>query len=158
MKSSRNIRKNNTISMERGRRNRSLYIKNRTGYRCECCGEEFPEEVLEFHHRDPETKKFGLDAKVWRRKLAYLYNKDVIAEADKCVILCSNCHRLEHVAIKNGETLIDDKDAYHRYRNHRYSCEEYMYGGDYGLGDGDQGELFESLPRETKDTGDDKWI
>lgn len=141
------------MAMERGKRNRSLYLKRRTGYSCECCGEEFPEEVLEFHHRDPETKRFGLDAKIWRRKY-----KDVTAEADKCVILCSNCHRLEHVAIKNGETLIDDKDAYHRYRNHRYSCEECMDGGDYGLGDGDQGELFESLPGETKDTGDDKWI
>jgi 5-methylcytosine-specific restriction endonuclease McrA len=42
-----------------------------------------------------------------------------LKEAKKCVILCMNCHALEHKALNRGETLINDPDAYLRYRNHR---------------------------------------
>lgn len=60
---------------------------------CECrrCGEGHP-ACLDFHHPD-ESKKTASVAEMVNRGFA----KDAIqAEIDKCVVLCSNCHRKEH--------------------------------------------------------------
>jgi len=53
---------------------------------CIHCGETNP-ACLDFHHRDPKTKKFQL-ATGWSRAEA-----SIRAEAAKCDILCANCHR-----------------------------------------------------------------
>lgn len=124
-----------------GRLNRSLYIKSKTNYSCEVCEQHYPEEVLEFHHRNPKTKQFGLKASKWRSNRL---NQEVLDEAAKCAILCSNCHRLEHVALKNGETLIDDTEAYTRYRNHRFPRQEHLDDWDNEFGFWIQEELFKS--------------
>lgn len=55
------------------------------------CGETDP-TVLDFHHRRSEKKKFNMsdaitDGMAWEK---------VIVEANKCVLLCSNHHRLLH--------------------------------------------------------------
>jgi predicted HNH restriction endonuclease len=44
---------------------------------------------LQFHHRDPSTKDFGLGH--FSGSLARL-----IAEAAKCDLVCANCHRVRH--------------------------------------------------------------
>ena len=46
------------------------------------------QQVLEFHHLDPSTKKFQLGHSGRTRSLARAR-----AEARKCVLLCANCHR-----------------------------------------------------------------
>jgi hypothetical protein len=43
--------------------------------------------ALEFHHLDPEQKEFGIAQAGVTRSL-----EKCQAEADKCVLLCSNCH------------------------------------------------------------------
>jgi hypothetical protein len=43
--------------------------------------------ALEFHHLDPAKKEFEVNYRGCTRSLAVFR-----AEADKCVLLCSNCH------------------------------------------------------------------
>ena len=57
------------------------------GGRCGLCGYNKCESALEFHHIDPSSKLFGIgsgDTRSW---------ESVREELDKCVLLCSNCHK-----------------------------------------------------------------
>jgi len=85
------------------------YVRNRAGrieawlkeYKsslsCLECGESHP-ACLEFHHLNPEDKKFSIGRKERRKSLKSL--KDEIA---KCRVLCANCHRKEHWNQRNKE-------------------------------------------------------
>ena len=117
MKSSEESRKNRNLkTRSRGIWNKEKYLIKRNGMTCDVCKESFPRELLEFHHLVGEEKYFNMNVSKFRgRKI----RQEVLDEADKCAILCSNCHRLEHVALKNGESIINDPSAYRRYRNHR---------------------------------------
>lgn len=64
----------------------------RDRYRCEECGEDHP-FTIEFHH--VETK--GEDVSVM---VNHGYAKSTIkAEIERCIALCANCHRKEHVEL-----------------------------------------------------------
>ena len=64
------------------------------GSKCEHCGYDKYRGALEFHHIDPTQKEpGGLRA----HKLSRL-----LAEVDKCILLCSNCHREEHGRLRLG--------------------------------------------------------
>ena len=64
------------------------------GGKCEYCGYNKYRGALEFHHKDPTQKDpMGLRA----YKLSRLF-----AEVDKCLLLCSNCHREEHGRLRIG--------------------------------------------------------
>lgn len=65
------------------------------GGSCEVCGYNKCLTALEFHHIDPEQKDFGIGAKGYTRSF-----EKVKIELDKCVMLCANCHREEHVRLK----------------------------------------------------------
>ena len=54
---------------------------------CVCCGEN---EVtcLELHHKDPSVKDIH-PSNATGRKIFY-------QEAEKCVVVCANCHRKLH--------------------------------------------------------------
>ena len=58
---------------------------------CNKCGFSSP-ECLDFHHTE-DNKTNGIGAML-RDKSASL--EDIKTEIDKCIILCSNCHREEH--------------------------------------------------------------
>lgn len=60
------------------------------GGQCQRCSGVFHYAIYDFHHRDPSVKDFD-----WTRlkKQSWL---TIISELDKCVLLCSNCHRLTH--------------------------------------------------------------
>ena len=71
------------------------------GGSCEKCGYSRSVAALEFHHRLPSGKDFGL-AKTYR-------NWDVVeAELDKCDMLCANCHREIHEIWKQEERDISE--------------------------------------------------
>lgn len=58
--------------------------------KCGICGYNKTVLALDFHHINPNDKKFGISTwkiKKWDR---------VVEEAKKCVLLCSNCHREIH--------------------------------------------------------------
>jgi len=62
---------------------------------CEVCGEVHP-AVLDFHHRDPSQKEFSLANMVGRTW------ESMLAEVDKCSVLCANCHRKLHWNARRG--------------------------------------------------------
>lgn len=62
----------------------------KTGKACLHCGFDDP-RALDFHHRDPDTKEFQISTKAWQVSWARL-----LAEVEKCDILCANCHRILH--------------------------------------------------------------
>ena len=65
------------------------------GGRCVDCGYETVPAALEFHHRDPSTKEFGVGN--WHGS-----RERLLREANKCDLLCANCHRLRHAALDFG--------------------------------------------------------
>ncbi len=66
------------------------------GGKCQICGYNKCIRALDFHHRDPEKKDFGLSAKGYTRSW-----DSVKTELKKCVLLCSNCHREVHEGISS---------------------------------------------------------
>lgn len=61
------------------------------GGKCEHCGYSKCSKALEFHHKDPTQKDFGIAHKGETRAFA-----KIKLELDKCIMLCANCHREEH--------------------------------------------------------------
>ena len=61
------------------------------GGKCEICGYNKCISALEFHHLDPTQKEYGIGYKGYTRSIEK--NKK---EADKCVLVCANCHREIH--------------------------------------------------------------
>jgi len=59
---------------------------------CEVCGESRV-VCLDFHHRVKEHKKFDISAGV-HDDLSIERLRD---EMEKCMIVCSNCHRVLHI-------------------------------------------------------------
>ena len=59
------------------------------GDKCEDCGYTYHNDIYDFHHRSPEDKLIAVSTlrRNWEK---------FKAEADKCALLCSNCHRARH--------------------------------------------------------------
>lgn len=60
------------------------------GGKCQDCGYDECEEAMEFHHLDPSQKSFSISGKY---NLSWEKLKE---ELDKCILLCSNCHKKRH--------------------------------------------------------------
>jgi hypothetical protein len=71
---------------ERRRRVKAILVEE-AGGRCTACGYDRCMAALQFHHIDRQTKQFSLG----RRGVARALEK-ARAEAQKCVLLCANCH------------------------------------------------------------------
>ena len=52
------------------------------------CGGIFPECVYDFDHRDTFSKSFNIGAKIYKPI------EELKLEADKCDLVCANCHRI----------------------------------------------------------------
>ncbi len=57
---------------------------------CASCGED-NYNFLDFHHRDPSTKK-GIVSRIYQAS----GEEAALAEIAKCTVLCKTCHRAEH--------------------------------------------------------------
>ncbi|PIR87977.1 MAG: hypothetical protein COU10_01705 [Candidatus Harrisonbacteria bacterium CG10_big_fil_rev_8_21_14_0_10_45_28] len=64
------------------------------GGQCIACGYNRTIWALDLHHRDSKEKDFGLSV----RGLTRSWEK-IKKEADKCILLCSNCHREIHAGV-----------------------------------------------------------
>lgn len=63
------------------------------GGRCESCGYDKCINALQLHHKNPNTKQFELsDYEYFKIRPMQEY----YAEADKCELLCLNCHTEKH--------------------------------------------------------------
>ena len=112
----------------------------KTKCKCEICGERYPDRtVLDVHHPDGAEEERNLVTPIdrWRG----MTNRKLLTKSAKCAILCSNCHKLEHIALRKGETLINDKEAYSRYRNHRFSSYKGLDDRDERHTNGDEEEF-----------------
>ncbi len=81
-------------------RDRKLRLIKIKGEKCQRCGYAHNFAALEFHHINPASKTFQLDL----RSLSNRTWDAVLAEAKKCILLCSNCHTEEH----NPECVVND--------------------------------------------------
>ena len=66
-------------------------VQNRGG-KCEECGYKANLAAIEFHHRNPEEKSFGLDLRAFSNTRLEVLQEEI----DKCAMLCANCHRELH--------------------------------------------------------------
>src|ERR1051326_1382193 len=69
------------------------------GGKCQVCNYDRYLGALDLHHIDPTTKEFGIGDKGYTRSW-----ERVQKEADKCILVCANCHR----EIEAGITQLPD--------------------------------------------------
>lgn len=81
-------RKNNTIYLQRNKEFIDNYKINKC---CEICGESHP-ACLDFHHTDPNIKEKNIS----RMKVESYSISTIKREIEKCIVVCSNCHRKIH--------------------------------------------------------------
>lgn len=65
-------------------------------YGCFFCGESDP-SCLDFHHRRGLVKTAAISQMIPKQGLLA-----IMAEAQKCIVTCSNCHRKTHHRERNG--------------------------------------------------------
>jgi len=92
--------RNRELTLERSRKRKKEKRKEwhdyKAGLSCFFCGFSHP-AVIDFHHPDSkgETKvSYYVRQNQWKR--AY-------QEAEKCIILCANCHRIYHYNERMGD-------------------------------------------------------
>lgn len=70
------------------RKERKLKLVDLKGGKCYNCGYNKCYQSLDFHHKNPTEKEFGLSADMLARKSW----SDVLKEVEKTILLCKNCH------------------------------------------------------------------
>lgn len=80
-------------SIRKGKRETKIRLVKLFGGKCKYCGVMDDPCIYDFHHRNPTTKE---------SEIARLVNKTrdwgiVLKEAQKCDMVCSNCHRKIHI-------------------------------------------------------------
>ena len=89
------VRKNGMKNKRKYYKAKRLRVLAHMGNKCIGCGIEHDginTPIFDFHHIDPSTKDFSLSSNGLDRNGV----ERVLEEAEKCVILCANCHRLHH--------------------------------------------------------------
>jgi ribosomal protein L24E len=62
------------------------------GGKCEKCGYDKNISAFDFHHKNPYDKSFEVKVQNIKSKT----DDEILNEALKCILLCSNCHRELH--------------------------------------------------------------
>jgi len=75
------------------------------GEKCVNCGWQGNQAAFQFHHLDPKGKDFTI-GNAANKKWDFIKK-----ELDKCILLCSNCHAIEH-STKNDKNFILDAETY----------------------------------------------
>lgn len=85
---------------------RKMKLVQMFGGQCSQCGYNANLAALHFHHVDSTTKQFKLDARILSNKKW----ENIVEEAKKCLLLCSNCHAEEHnpeLSVKYVQKILD---------------------------------------------------
>lgn len=93
-KNSERYKRYDLMYNEKVRRPMCLEVKRKfivyKGDKCSCCNNQFPDVCYDFHHLDRSTKYKEVSCMITEK-----YPMDKIKEeVDKCILLCSNCHRI----------------------------------------------------------------
>lgn len=75
------------------RRNMKKQAIKLMGGKCQLCGYNKCVDALEFHHKNPKEKEFKLGS---GNTLSW---KEYKMEVQKCILVCSNCHKEIHSRI-----------------------------------------------------------
>lgn len=70
---------------------------------CNRCGNKFPSYVMDFHHVNPDTKRFNLSAGIFRHS-----RESILEELKKCILLCANCHRIIEYKLRERSLVATD--------------------------------------------------
>lgn len=80
----------NVQAVTKFRQKRKHNLIQLMGGKCCLCGYNKTEQALEFHHINPENKKFQISS-------GNCHNiQEDISEVEKCILVCANCHREIH--------------------------------------------------------------
>jgi predicted nucleic acid-binding Zn ribbon protein len=71
---------------------RKIMLIDRLGGCCQQCGYDNNVAALAFHHKNPDEKERRLTS----REMSNGTLEDIVIEADKCILLCHNCHTELH--------------------------------------------------------------
>ena len=85
------------------RRRNKIKLVEYKGGKCERCGYDKCIDALEFHHLNPDEKDFGVSCGDTRSL------EKLKAEADKCIMVCANCHREIHAEERERKILERDE-------------------------------------------------
>jgi hypothetical protein len=77
------------------------------GGKCFRCKKKYPLAALDFHHRNPNKKKFMISGAVNNKSY-----KELEVEAKKCDLLCANCHRIHHLGEEKWQILTKQLERY----------------------------------------------
>ena len=72
---------------------------NLLGGKCVKCGWHGNQATMQFHHKDPNKKDFTIG------NVANKSWDSIKKEMQKCLLLCANCHMIEHSTKNNGKFL-----------------------------------------------------
>lgn len=86
------LKENKVEQVLEWRKRAKIKLVEYKGGKCERCGYNKCIEALEFHHRNPSEKSFTISGKSFSLKR-------LKKEADKCILVCSNCHKEIHSEI-----------------------------------------------------------
>jgi predicted HNH restriction endonuclease len=100
------------VTMRRDPKERAEYSRRRRdkrkdkliemfGDKCHDCGGTFHKCAYDFHHTNPLEKKFEIAPALDRNW------ETILEEVNKCIMLCSNCHRVRHYREDRGNTEFD---------------------------------------------------
>lgn len=84
----------NKYTIAKGKENKANAVKYMGG-KCSLCSYDKCIEALEFHHINPDTKDIN-----FKSMRGWSWNKTT-TELDKCILVCSNCHREIHSDLTN---------------------------------------------------------
>jgi predicted transcriptional regulator len=87
------LKMNRVKSVIDWRKKVKLKLVEKKGGKCERCGYNKCIDALEFHHIDPNKKDFSVSGKSWSLE-------KLEKEVEKCILVCSNCHKEIHFIIK----------------------------------------------------------
>lgn len=76
------------------------------GGKCEHCGYDKHPAAMQFHHLDPAQKKFDIS-----RSHGWSWDK-LQPELDKCIMLCANCHFIEHALRYLDRSFVEASQNY----------------------------------------------
>lgn len=86
-----NTTKEKNRTADRRREIAARFREYKSKLKCTSCGFSHP-AAIQFHHIDPTQKDLAVsqivgNARSW---------ESIIKEIDKCIVLCANCHSIEH--------------------------------------------------------------
>jgi 5-methylcytosine-specific restriction endonuclease McrA len=83
------------VAKARRLRHRLILHRLKLEQGCQHCGYDKHPVALEFHHVNPSNKSFELNnINIGLMKL--------LRETEKCIVLCSNCHRIEEYRLNKN--------------------------------------------------------